>query len=85
MSGKTNFDWQWTLRQYLINSGLSGRKFTEIIKRLQNHAKTEEIKNELEMLLSLDKVQKFNVSPTGRPSFRWRATTKILDGHQEPV
>lgn len=79
--GQQRVDWQYRMHQFLIGGGVNGRPQTEIVKHLINHVKAAEINAELAALLSMDKVQKFELPcmGKGRPTTVWRATVKLLE------
>ena len=72
--------WQEQLHDVLVAAGTEGLGQREIIKKLENIAKADDIVPELEFLLNCvpPKVQKFNVPTKGRPKTVWRATIHIL-------
>lgn len=72
--------WQDHLQGILVEAGTEGIGQREIVKKLENVARAEDIVYELEFLLNLKppKVQKFSVPTKGRPKTVWRATIHIL-------
>lgn len=74
--------WQDHLRDILVEAGTEGIAQREILKKLENVTRADEIRYELEFLLNCNppKVQKFNVATKGRPKTVWRATIHILKG-----
>lgn len=76
-------DWKDSLAHFLINAGTQGRKQSEITKRFQSFASAKELREELEQLQGMGKVDKYNVPPLGGGGGRgivyWRANTKMKE------
>lgn len=80
-TGHSYIDWREELQRFLIAGGTNGQPHAAVMRRLVAHAKTAEVQVELDALLELEKIQKFEVPAMGRgkPTTVWRATTKILE------
>lgn len=79
---KGDFDWRDQLVRFLITGGTTGRSQSEILARLQDHATSALIRNELDALHLEDKVQRFDIPSEitkGRAKIIWRATTKLVE------
>lgn len=79
---QSSMSWQDHLHDLLVEAGTEGLGQREIVKKLENLCRADDILNELEYLLACNpqKVQKFLVPTKGRPKTVWRATIHILKG-----
>lgn len=81
-----NGTWQEDLLEFLIGGGTLGRNQSDLLRRFQNRATAEMILNELEFRQIEKKIQKFSIPPPGkigRPATVWRATTALVEEHNE--
>lgn len=71
-------DWREKLRDFLISGGTDGRLQSEILVYLANVAVTDEVVTHLEAWRVEGKVDRYTIPSKGRPSTKWRATTRLL-------
>jgi len=73
-------DYRDVLTDILLNAGLHGIAQSKITSKLQRLVGAASVKQELERLRKLQKVQSFTIPNKGtRPTKVWRATTLLLE------
>jgi hypothetical protein len=79
----TTVDWQSRLVDFLVEGGIPGYKWSDIMAKFDAYATAPMLEAELNFLAADDKVQKFKVPAMGRRGGRgytvWRATTRIME------
>lgn len=75
-NGEVRLNWQYLLKQYLLEAGTVGRKQGEITKKF-NRVLAEEIIMELEALWAEELIQRFTAPTHGPKVVIWRATDKL--------